>query len=190
MRGKMISAVYGILSVAVWAGTMALIAFMIFLFCTGQNRQPTFSVNAVRLSAASADDPALCGHTQERDGWYKAEYSVTVEGAKLSPFTYTVNNVTFNAPSDVQYAADWFVTDSGDIEYSKLSPDDFTVTLYLRCGDVEQARDIAMRSGFGFRGVKQTFAFFTKELVMNQPGFSISDFQITPEIADNVNAAS
>lgn len=182
MNDRMVSAVYGVLSAAVWGCTMALIAFMVFLFCSGRYRAPVFGISSVTVSQVSEADPALDGHALRADGWYKAEYAVNVQGAKFSPYTYTVNNVAFNAPDDIEYTMEYFVTSTGNIEYSKLSPADFTVTLYLRCFSSDAAKDIAMRSRFGFRGLRQNFAFFSKELVMDLPGFSVEDYELEPVI--------
>ena len=179
MNNKMISAVYGTLSVSVWALTMALLAFIVILFCTGEKRAPEITIGAVRISAADI----LPDGIQSTDGWYKVQYDIHVEGAKLSPYTYTAGSVVYNAPQDVSHRMEYYLEPPGRITYSHLSPLDFTLTLYLKCGTADNAGDIAMRSAFGFRNVRQRFAFFYKELVIDLPGFSAEDSDAVPQTA-------
>lgn len=178
MSDKMISAVYGTLSAAVWGATIALLIFIIFLFCTGRYRSPVFAVESVTLGAADENDPALREYTGSADGWYKADYRVSVTGAKLSPYSYDVKNVAFDAPNDVKHRMEYFAVCGDEIEYSAFSPDEFTVSLYVKCTSPAQAKDVASRAAFGFRGLKQRFGFFYKELVIDLPGFSVADFDV------------
>ena len=180
MSDKMVTAVYGTLSICVWSCTMALLIFIIALFCTGRYQSPAFTLKAVAVSAADNNDPELNARSLTSDGWYRAVFDVNITGAKLSPYTYTANGVAFNAPEDIKYSMEYFLSAPDSIEYSVLSPCDFTLTLYIKCGSSEKACDIASRSAFGLRGLKQNFAFFYKELVMNLPGFSVSDFDVEP----------
>ena len=180
MNDKFISAVYGILSATVWGATIALLIFIIFLFCTGRYRQPVFGVEAITVSSAEENDGILGKYGCASDGWYKVEYRVSVTGAKLSPYSYTVNCVAFNAPDDIEHRMDYFAECADEIEYSAFGTDEFTVSLYLKCDSAEKAKDIASRAAFGFRGLKQHFGFFYKELVINLPGFSVENFDVEP----------
>lgn len=180
MTNKMVSAVYGILSAAVWGGTMALLLFIIILFCTGEKKAPTFELEAITVSAADINDADFRECSARADGWYKIEYNAAVSGARFSPYTYTVKNVVFNAPEGMNNSLRYLMLCGDEIEYSALTSDTFTITLYVNSGTREAAREIALTSAFGFRGVKQRFAFLEKELVINLPGFSVSDFDTEP----------
>lgn len=181
MNNKLISAVYGTLSVTVWALTMALIVFIIVLLCTGEKRQPDITIEAVTISAADPSDADLLAQTGDPSGWYRVQYAVHVEGAKFSPYTYSVDTVVYNAPDDIEHRMEYFLADTDPIVYSHLTPADFTLSLYLHCGNEAAAGDIAMRSAFGFRGVMQRFEFFYKHLVINLPGFSAEDSDAVPQ---------
>ena len=183
MNDKMISAVYGALSVTVWGATIALLIFVIVLFCTGQRRAPVFALTSASVSAAAENDPALAGRTDGVSGWYRAEYRLNVTGAKLSPFTYTVHNLVFNPPADIANRMEYFAVCEDKIEYSAFRTSEFTVSLSLRCDTPEQAKDIASRAAFGFRGLQQHFSIFYRELVIDLPGFSIGNFDTEPILA-------
>lgn len=181
MNEKIISAVYGTLSVTVWGATVALLIFIIVIFCTGQYRSPVIEMEEIRLCAAQENDVVLQEHTNNTAGWYKAEYDVCVTGSSFSPYSYTVNNVVLNTPADGQSAADYYFLCEDEIEYAAFTTDEFTLTLYMQCASAEQAKEVASHADFGFRGLKQHFGILYKDIVMHLPGFSAAQYDIEPQ---------
>lgn len=173
MSEKVISAAYGILGIAVWGGTIGILIFAVVLFFTTQNKQPTFEINSLTVCEASETDADLISKTDSIEGWYKAEYSVSVKAARISPFVYSAGDVVFEPQdnSDIGY----FLTKSGNIIYSATVPCNFELTLFIRCSSADEAREIAENADFRLSGMEWQFSILYSPITDKLPGFSVSE---------------
>lgn len=153
---KIFSVLYSIMGWCTWLGVIALLVFMTVLFATGYSRPATVSTGDVTVTQVPADDSVLADAGIKCSGEvYRADFDVHIDGAKLSPYSYSARGVRLNNPSavgDVKlvcFSGDG-VTD-GKITYSKISPADFTVSVYVEKSNADTNEIAAAVKNAGFR---------------------------------------
>jgi|GEM_PF-2568012 len=177
MKDKLANIFFGTVSWAVWAVMIFIIFFSFFLLLTGMNRAPVFSLDSASVSKVEADDELLLQNGKEGENWYVFRLDMGVTSSLFSPFTYTAESFELKAPDDIAGNYDNFTVLDETLEYSKASPDSFTLTLYLNYPEGEEALlERAPELGFGMRGLVGKMGFISKKFKVNLPGFYLSDF--------------
>ncbi len=129
---KIFSVIYGIMGWCTWVGVIGILAFVVTLFCIGDEQQPTTTLSApIICEVTEIDDTMKENGITDCTDWYKAEYTADVTGAKLSPYSYTANKVKLSAVSSTDFS-DTFLTYEGDISYSATNPCEFKIIVYTR----------------------------------------------------------
>lgn len=176
MREKIAGVFFSVLSWSVWAASICAILFGLGILIFGAERPPQFTLSDVTLTALEKNDPVLEENQKTGENWYKLEMNLRVSADRFSPFTYTAGAFALKAPGEIKHGCEYFLTLDAPLEYDKLSPDDFLLTLYLRYPAGEAAlREHLGEIGFGMREMYTRFAFFKREIRSNMPGFTLSD---------------
>lgn len=152
---KISSVFYSVVGWCTWLGVIALLVFMTVLFATGHSRPATVYTGDVTVVQVSADEAVLTDAGIRCTGEvYRADFSVHIDGAKMSPYKYSAKGIKLNSPLTV--GDEKLVCFSGDgvknseITYSKLSPADFTVSVYVENPDASADTIAAAVKNAGF----------------------------------------
>lgn len=184
MKDKFVSVFFGTVSLCIWAATICLILFCVVLLLTGMERRPVFRLNEASLQAVSAEDPVLAQNGRSGDNWYRLELDMNVAASNLSPFSYTAETFVLKAPRETAAGHNWFVVLDEPLLYSKASPDDYRLDLYIQYPEGEEALAAdAAEFGFGIRRLMGHYGFITYDFVINMPGFYLSDFSVPIRIS-------
>ncbi len=176
MKDKAITYLFNAMSLCVWAATIGIIVFAVVLLCTGMEKDPEFTLRGACLSEALAsDDAVLAEHGKTGGDWYRLDLELTVAGPRLSPYSYTAEDIKLYAPGGL---GESFTVINGTLDYSKVSPADVTLSVYVRS---PQGRDaLAARAGemkFALHGVVGRFSFI-KYPFKWKPDLALSSFTL------------
>ncbi len=169
MKDKIVPVLFGIISAAVWAATIALIVFSVVLLATGMEKTPEFTLESAVLSKEAPEDVRSGG-----ENWYRLTLNMRVASAKYSPYAYSAQNVRLRggAPGTdvIRVALD------EPLRFSKAEPDSFTLTLYVRSDETpEKLAGRLSELEFSLDDYKGHVAFFDVPFAI-YPDFSLSDF--------------
>ncbi len=183
MKEKYIAGFFNTISWGVWAATIAAIVFALVLLFTGMKKPPVFTLNDASLAPAAANDAALAEHGKTGEDWFVLELELTVAAAKHSPFEYTAQSFALAAPAELA-EGDWFVTLDAPLDYSKISPDDCLLRLYVRSpGGEEALRARLPELRFTLSELVGRFTFIKYPFKGELPGFSLADFTLPQGLA-------
>ena len=190
---KIFSFIYGIMGWCTWVGVIGLLVFVVTLFCIGDEQQPTTTLSAPVISEVTEiDDTMTQNGVTDPNGWYKAEYTAAVTGAKLSPYSYTANEVKLQSTS-TENRIDGFLTYEGDISYSATNPCEFKIIVYAKKTadtDTDELTSIFNSLSFVLSDMHTTFGLLDYEKSNGTPMFAVSKEQgaRSSEASQNVSA--
>ena len=178
MKEKLVPVIFGIISAAVWAATIALIVFSVVLLATGMERDPEFRLNASALTKAAPEDEAYKNGTIEGENWYKLTLDIDVSSAKYSPYSYTADDLTLSAGG---FGADTVrCSVDAPLSFSKAQPDSFVLTVYVRWdGAAQELAERLCGCRFKLDGYKGRVAFFDVPFY-SYPTLRLADFSALP----------
>ena len=186
MKDKAVTYLFNAMSLCVWAATIGIIIFAVVLLCTGMEKDQEFTLRGACLSEAlAADDAVLAEHGKTGADWYRLDLELTVAGPRLSPYSYTAEDIRLYAPGGL---GESFTVVNGTLDYSKVSPADVTLSVYVRSPQGRQA--IAERvkdMKFELNGVVGRFSFI-KYPFKWKPDFALASFAL-PDFAAQDDAA-
>ena len=166
---KIVSAIYGIMGWLTWLGVIALLVFMTVLFATGYTRPATVHAGEVTVREVSADEKNLSDAGIKCEGkMYRADFDVHIDGAVLSPYSYSARGVRLNDAVDgvklVCFSGDG--VKDGEVRYSKISPADFTVSVYVENEDIDANRlaEEVKNAGFRLTDMQIHFSLFDVDI--------------------------
>lgn len=175
---KIFSFLYNLMGWCTWLGVIALLVFTTYLFVTGDSRSPDIGVTDITVTEELSDDATLksAGISDSPD-LFRVDYRVHIEGAKLSPYTFSAKGIKLK--TDTLPAAAKYITIGGDeitdgeIRYSKLSPADFTVSVYVskKNATAEEIAAIAPSAGFTLTDMELHFALLDIAVTGGTPSF-------------------
>ena len=174
MKEKLVPVIFGIISAAVWAATIALIVFSVVLLATGMERDPRFSVRSCALSRLAPEDEAYRNASLSGNNWYRLTLDMDVASAKYSPYSYSADGVSLRSGG---FAADGFRVELDEpLFFSKAEPDAFTLTIFIRYnGDPAALAKRLSECRFRLEGYQGHVAFFDVPF-RSSPGFRLADF--------------
>ena len=175
MKGKIVSVLFHIISWSVWAAVIAAIVYAVVLLCTGMEKPPVFTLNAAEVQQVAADDAVLAENGKSGDDWVRVSLDMTVAANKYSPFSYTA--ASFAPAEPLPFAAqDCFVTVDAPLSYSKIAPDDYVLSLYVRPASPAAVLQALPSLRFSMHDLTGYFVFMKFPFIYGSPSFTLSEF--------------
>lgn len=180
---KIFSFLYNVMGWCTWLGVVGILVFMTVLFATGDSRSPDITVDSIAVSAVTENDPVRSqAGIKNTDGLFRIDYNVHIAGASLSPYSYSVNGIklkTFDGGTNVKYVS--FAGNGGAeknvIKYSKLTPADFTVSVYVQAAgrSTAEIQKLSSSAGFTLTDMQLHFSIFDIDVTSGTPSFYVKD---------------